>query len=208
MCHVILVLWLVNAGMSPRNHRFPVSCARQDMNMGRVSVFLINVFNSDNWGCAAATLLNFYLQLMCWKKDDITCCCIRTGNIQVSKQRWTRCKPHTEHFQIYHYKIKGKNQDFLASSVKSKSSQQSQVNISSSDVPQCHCRLLLAHFCIFGIVQGWPSSSPALATVQDVLHCWDLNCNHQLADNHCWWDYMCWGLRQCSGWKWSHLSGV
>lgn len=72
-------MWFVNAGMSPRNHRFPLSCARQDMNVGRVFTFLINAFNFDNWGCAAAALLNVYLQLMCWKKDDITCCSARTG---------------------------------------------------------------------------------------------------------------------------------
>lgn len=184
-------MWFVNAGMSPRNHRFPLSCARQDMNVGRVFTFLINAFHFDNWGCAAAALLNVYLQLMCWKKDDITCCSARTGQqakvdlVQASHWAFPALSLENER------KEPGFSCILCEKQGEQRAAQQSQASTSSSNVPQCHCRLLLAHFWFSGIPQGWPSSAPPLATVQAAPHCWDLNCNHQLADNHYWWNYMC-----------------
>lgn len=168
--------------MSPRNHRFPVSCVGQDMNMGRVSIILKNALNFDNWGCAAA-ILSIYLQLMCWKKDDITCC--HQNREHSGQQAETWCKPHPEHFQLHHWKIKGKKPGF--SCIQCEKQEQSAITGQHQQL-RCAPVSLLPHFWIFGIVHGWPSSSPPLAPVQDVLHCWDLNCNHQLADNHHWWN--------------------
>lgn len=96
--------------MSPRNHSFPVSCARQDMNVGTVFTFLINAFNFDNRGCAAAALLDIYLQLMCWKEDDTTCCCTRTG--QQAKVDLVYAS-HRAFFSFIPGKLKGRARIFL-----------------------------------------------------------------------------------------------